>query len=429
MLLPYIFTRLNAYTLTLIVCLFYTLISAQPVNNYTKDVAMPAPNAAALGKFGDYTVGNFTGVPDISIPIYTVQEGPLSLPVGINYHASGLKVQEMASWIGAGWSLNAGGIITRTVMGIKDESVYGYYNTATTLETRIVQAGSDPVLNGLLCADMSTNVLDGEPDMFSFHVGGYSGKFYIDKLHNANFIPKQDLKLEIDYDGTYFQGFTIIAPDGTRYTFGRDGTTKAQEQTLQEGQANTELYTTTWYLLKVATPDQKYKINLTYDDEGYSYLSSASIKYEVELLSTTNVQGYQYSNTSGDAYHKTRRTYMSGKKLIGISSTTESLSFIANNVRTDIDDDRGFTIFGNKPAKSLDKITIQTGTLCQEYDFAYSYYSDPTQVSSFSPNSNSITKKLRLESVAQKSCDGSISNPSYLFTYQGSYLAHRLRKV
>jgi hypothetical protein len=187
-------------------------LTAQPVNNYSKDVSMPAPNAAALGKFGDYSVGNFTGVPDISIPIYTVQEGPLSLPIGISYHASGIKVGEMASWVGAGWALNAGGIISRTVQGIKDEGVGGYYNNATLLETRINQANSTtPALaaaaaNEQLNSDITSGLIDGEPDLFSFNVGGYSGKFYIDKNQKAQFIPKQDLILEVDGQ---FEGFPL----------------------------------------------------------------------------------------------------------------------------------------------------------------------------------------------------------------------------
>src|SRR5258706_7234244 len=40
-----------------------------------KEPAFPTPNAAALGKYGDIPVSYHTGVPDISIPIYTVQEG------------------------------------------------------------------------------------------------------------------------------------------------------------------------------------------------------------------------------------------------------------------------------------------------------------------------------------------------------------------
>ena len=131
---------------------------------------MPAPNAAALGKYGDYSVGNFTGVPDISIPIYTVQDGSLSLPISLSYHASGVKVAEMASWVGAGWSLNAGGIITRTVLGIRDEKYPGgYFYTAAYLETRVNQAGTDPSLNSDLNTEIADGyALDGEPDMFSF---------------------------------------------------------------------------------------------------------------------------------------------------------------------------------------------------------------------------------------------------------------------
>ncbi len=76
----------NTYKVMRITAGFFLLFTAfqsfaQPVNNQIKDVTMPAPNAAALGKYGDYSVGTFTGVPDINVPIYTVQEGSLSLPI------------------------------------------------------------------------------------------------------------------------------------------------------------------------------------------------------------------------------------------------------------------------------------------------------------------------------------------------------------
>jgi RHS repeat-associated protein len=393
-------------------------LTAQPVNNYSKDVSMPAPNAAALGKFGDYSVGNFTGVPDISIPIYTVQEGPLSLPIGISYHASGIKVGEMASWVGTGWALNAGGIISRTVQGIKDEGVGGYYNNATHLETRINQANNTtPALaaaaaNEQLNSDIISGLIDGEPDLFSFNVGGYSGKFYIDKNQKAQFIPKQDLILEVDGQ---FEGFTIVAPDGTRYTFGRDGTIYAQEKSLQEGQTGTA-YFTSWYLLKVETSDRKYKINLSYDDEIYSYLGNASVKF---TYITPSGGGYSYSSNSGDAYHKTRRTYMTGKRLAKIKGTTDSINFVATNVRTDLDDGG---------AKSLDKIEINSGSRCQKFDFVYTYFQDPASVSTLS-STGSIAKRLRLESLTQKSCDNTIVNPPYTFTYNGNFIAHRMSKA
>ena len=425
--------RSHIYALTLIICLYNIFIlQAQPINNYTKDVAMPAPNAAALGKFGDYTVGNFTGVPDISIPIYTVQEGPLSLPIGLSYHASGLKVAEMASWVGAGWSLNCGGIISRTVQGIKDDDANGYYNRADTLEARIIRAGpninsNNAALNELLNEDITNNILDGEPDLFSFNVGGYSGKFYIDKAHVAQFIPRQDLKLDIliTVNDATFQGFVITAPDGTRYIFGKDGNNKAQEFTnqTQPGAGSTGAYISSWYLLKIETPDKKYNISLTYADEVYSYLSGASSKFTVSISAAGGFNTkLTNSGTAGDAFHPTRRTYMTGKKLSQITSSTDVINFLSTNARNDLDDVNN--------ANSLDKIIINTGGKCQEFDFAYTYFQDlTTPVYTFGAT-NSVSKKLQLNSLIQKSCDGTIANPPYIFTYQGDgSIPHRLSKA
>jgi RHS repeat-associated protein len=402
---------------------------AQPTNSYTKDVAMPAPNAASLGKFGDYSVSNFTGVPSISIPIGSVQDGPLSLPISVSYHASGLKVAEMASWVGAGWSLDAGGVITRTVQGIYDEHAYGYWNLATYLENQINLSNGNALATGQLNDMIANGGLDGEPDIFSFNVGGYTGKFYIDKLHNVNFIPKQDLKLEIEAD---LKGFILIPPNGTRYIFGRalnsDGIsyTDAWEKTLMQGQTSGQDHVSSWYLLRVETPDKKYKINLTYDDEGYSYVNNASVKYNISTGSTTS-SGYQYTSTTGiDAYHTTLRTYMSGKKLTQITSTTDIVNFVSNTLRTDLDDDKGFTTHGAKPAKFLDKIELKTGDRCQQFDFAYAYFQDPISVPVLY---QSITKKLKLNSITQRSCDNTIINPPYTFTYDGNFVPYRVSKA
>src|SRR5258708_3370696 len=100
-------------------CLFRT--HGQEQQNTIGTVTIASPTAASLGKFGDIPVSYHTGVPAIDVPIYTIQAGPLKLPIGLSYHASGLKVMEPAGWVGAGWALNAGGVITRTVQGQPDE--------------------------------------------------------------------------------------------------------------------------------------------------------------------------------------------------------------------------------------------------------------------------------------------------------------------
>jgi hypothetical protein len=80
-------------------------------------LSIVSPTAASLGKFADIPVNYNNGLPQISIPITTVREAELQLPVTLQYHASGMKVEEVASWVGLNWTLSAGGVINRQVMG------------------------------------------------------------------------------------------------------------------------------------------------------------------------------------------------------------------------------------------------------------------------------------------------------------------------
>ena len=76
-----------------------------------------SPNVASLGQFGNYGVSHFTGIPDISIPIFEATSGDLEVPITLSYHSSGVKPTEVASWVGLGWSLSAGGQISRSIRG------------------------------------------------------------------------------------------------------------------------------------------------------------------------------------------------------------------------------------------------------------------------------------------------------------------------
>src|SRR5579872_7037063 len=109
------------------ILLFFILNMAVSLRAYSQydmtigQVNIASPTAASLAKYGDIPVGYHTGIPEIDIPIYTIKNGPVEMPINLRYHASGLKVQEQASWVGAGWCLDAGGVITRTVVGAADD--------------------------------------------------------------------------------------------------------------------------------------------------------------------------------------------------------------------------------------------------------------------------------------------------------------------
>ena len=80
-----------------------------------------SPNAASLWKYAELPVNLYTGIPSISIPIFEAKSGDLKVPITLSYHAGGIRFEEQASWVGLGWTLNAGGAISRNVKGIADE--------------------------------------------------------------------------------------------------------------------------------------------------------------------------------------------------------------------------------------------------------------------------------------------------------------------
>ena len=63
------------------------------------------PNATGINLYGDIPVSLYTGTPEISIPLYDIKVQDFTLPISLNYHASGVKVDQRAGWTGLGWTL------------------------------------------------------------------------------------------------------------------------------------------------------------------------------------------------------------------------------------------------------------------------------------------------------------------------------------
>lgn len=80
-----------AFALLFQVCL--NLYSQSPVAK----IIPPSPEASALAKYGNMPVSFYTGVQQVSIPIYTVQSGDIQVPITLSYHASGIRVDEEGS--------------------------------------------------------------------------------------------------------------------------------------------------------------------------------------------------------------------------------------------------------------------------------------------------------------------------------------------
>ena len=397
--------------------------------NTLGSVTISSPTAAALGKFGDIPVGYHTGVPNIQVPFYTVEAGPLKLPIGLSYHGSGLKVMEPAGWVGAGWALDAGGVITRTVNGQPDEAgtagpqQYGHYS----------QNGYNSYLYNTGSQDwqgFANGVKDGEPDLFFFNFGGYSGKFYFRDDRTPVLVPQQDLQIIPSYSGgRSIDYFTVVTPDGTKYIFGNSpnvtsGATPIETTNCytQSGGAMTSPPTSSWYLNQVLSADNAFAINLSYQAENYGYYT----------LALFPIDGFNRLGPDGINSYSLAKNIMQGVRLSQISFPNGTVNFLPGAVRTDLCDNvQNLPEGPNTSATSLGTIEIHDGTgFCRNYGFHYSYFTAsntalPTTLTLGNTYSTDL-QRLRLDSVNQSSCDASLQVPPYKFTYYNGTVPRRL---
>ena len=79
-----------------------------------------APDVAAFQKVNFIPVSNYTGRTKVSIPIFTVKTGGISVPISLSYNSGGVKINDIPSAVGSNWSLNAGGVISKIIRGVDD---------------------------------------------------------------------------------------------------------------------------------------------------------------------------------------------------------------------------------------------------------------------------------------------------------------------
>jgi hypothetical protein len=105
---------------------FFMLVFAIPqlVLGQVNTDLRPAVKSPEVNKFEQYMnmpVNLVSGTPQVNIPIYTLNYGGMSLPISLEYDASGVKVESIASCVGQNWTLNVGGVVSRIVKGAPDE--------------------------------------------------------------------------------------------------------------------------------------------------------------------------------------------------------------------------------------------------------------------------------------------------------------------
>src|ERR1035437_7189149 len=158
-----------------------------------------SPEAINFSKFGIIPVTLYSGMPNVSVPLYEIHEGNIKVPITLSYYSKGFKPSEVSANTGLGWSLQSGGIITRIVRGQVDENpimtdVYNYNGVADLkMKFEDFPEVSQMRYSQKILKEISTVLTDGEADIHTFNFNGYSGNFII-RNNEAILIPKQNIK-------------------------------------------------------------------------------------------------------------------------------------------------------------------------------------------------------------------------------------------
>lgn len=291
----------------------------------------PSPESAVVNRFKDIAVNSFTGTAIVPLPLYTLQDGALSVPISLNYNASGMKTHEVASWSGMNWALSAGGMISRQVRGIPDEGKLDI-NTWSSSYNR----------KGYYWDGFKNNIStvndDTEPDVFYMNINGQSYKFMYKHSGEPKFIffPDADIQVTPTFQfisGTVgrFTKFEVLMPDGTKYIFGDGAYEKSAEVDVRFAQSQSiypnaskwnhywknEAVTSAWYLRKIISPYGQ-EINFTYDVVQYSFFK----------LSEDQATGI--CPTPAQVEKKINKVYVEGASLGSIVSANKKVEFNKN---------------------------------------------------------------------------------------------------
>lgn len=351
-------------------------------------VIPPSPEAANLGRYAASPIGLYTGTPQISVPLVDIVDGPLKLPLSLSYNASGNRVEDMASWVGLGWALNAGGVITRAARGAADDQQPSSLNTGLVNFFDVSRAFTYDQL-----ANASSNALDGsaetqllvraakgcadvQPDVFYFNFNGYTGQFSFDWNRQLIISSTKDVQVEPTYAQGVITSWRATTEDGTVYVFASPEYTTTRPQTFNVANCTPALghrFISSWYLTSMTDVNQEHQLTFEYDAYRVSYGLRFTDAIENGVLNCASLTDIGV-NRSSQSY-----TDILGLRLARIFSSNRATTVELVAVASARTDTVGLVGGRNANLRALDHVTVRNGTGTEVKTVFLSYYAgNPT---------------------------------------------------
>ncbi|WP_128763434.1 RHS repeat protein [Leeuwenhoekiella aestuarii] len=224
----------------------------------------------------------------------------VEIPLSLTYSSNGIQVDRLATKVGLGWNLNAGGVITRQVNHNPDEES-GYIRPNSTDYNS--QAWADYFYNMIysIPGHAQPLAIDSQPDIFTFNFLGHQGRFTMDNSQNQRrIVPLDNITYDIVYVSSGDGSFKIIDPDGNTYYFEEIESTRS-DRIGGTGETNFlgNYIDTAWYLTRVISVKNEI-VYFDYLDEDYNYVSAQSqyvrLKTNIYQTHSDDVCGIPYPN-------------------------------------------------------------------------------------------------------------------------------------
>ena len=376
------------------IALFVVILAFLNVNGQEyEDIISPSPTAAALGEYGNITDVSSTGAHEINIPLWEVKGRQLKVPISISYRTSGIKVEDQGSSIGLGWTLNASGVITRSILGEPDDPVS---EKPAGLPWTIDNYQRD-VLWGLL--DKFAIGFDHQPDKNYYNFPGYSGRFVYDHDYKPMIYPNRELNITnnvIDH----VPGKTVVDGNGVIHYFN-------EQESSQQG-------ATAWWLTRMESADGSEWIEFKYAYENIAYFAPEREVLFIDAMS-------QFTAWEGGPILKNYGT----KRLTEINTSFGTkVKFVEGEERQDYID-----YSSNNNPRVLDYIEILHNDQCiRKIDFELELVQTNWKFSESDYSSGVFmgydmdwaNKRYYLKSVTEESCNSNVEK-KHEFEYYGRY--------
>ena len=372
------------------------------------NIIPPSPNATAFHVYGNTQVNYYTGAPNVSIPLYTIKEGDLTLPVYLKYTGgNGIKVEEVASWVGLGWTLNYGGAISRVQRGKADEdSNYGYLNISKLPSLEIDKNGYYLDQENLF--QTLIGIRDSEPDLFMYSFPDSSGQFFINHNEKLLFKPKNDLEIAFDKatnsnDSNQINFIPTVGKLGTftlknelGHVYEFDEREYSNSFVSDVPRTDNRAFPSSWFLTKIKSAISNRLIRFDY--EGYSY-------EDVRISAYLKIDSW----ASQQEKKSFVQTYYLGKRIKNIHFSEGVVTFIASDfTRKDI---KG----GDRSLKEI-LVHNKEGKLIKRFVFTYKYMTKGGLKKESDVIKYSNANRLILHKITEYNANGDVK-PPYEFLY------------